>query len=653
VLLGAWGARAGELLRGAGLRAEHREGALATADPPHATHDGWLCWLYGEPQARGELAVSACAPSASQTAAQATAQTAPRAPAQLTGALAQALATRGERAWESLFGRFAAIAYERASGRCWVVRDQLGAQPLVWTRTEGGVLFAEHECELLDALPRTPTPDRLALLGWIENGMPPAGRTLYEGIERVPAGGRLALGEGAGDGEGTASGKGLAAGKSLAAGEGAARTATAARVAIERWWRPRYAGVEPAAPAELGGRVRDATFAAVDRAAAGAKRAAVKLSGGLDSATVAAGLAAGGFARAGALALGGTFAAYAEADERELIEATARATGLALELIAYDARRAMLEPALAHIERWRVPPGTPNLFLWQPLVARARELGVDALLDGEGGDELFGVAAYLIADRLRGGRLAAAWSLSGRIPGMGADPDGRVRLRVLRHYGVRPLVPAAIRDRRSARAARRAPADALIAPADRTSLAELRATGEERLEGPRWWRMQVERMIGMREALDMGGHFRREAVDAGIAIGHPLLHDLPLIETALRVPPEAQFDALRDRALLRDALRDRIPEAVRTRHAKSHFTQLVLDGLEREEAGLIEPLRRADAPLRAYVRPAALDRRLAVAPRDRQPRGAGLLWRMAIANRWLLALGGRGGAAGAGGGGGA
>ena len=61
----------------------------------------------------------------------------------------------------------------------------------------------------------------------------------------------------------------------------------------------------------------------------------------------------------------------------------------------------MLAPALEHIDRWSLPPVTPNLFVWRPVMARARELGVDVMLDGEGGDELFGFAPYLIADMLR------------------------------------------------------------------------------------------------------------------------------------------------------------------------------------------------------------------------------------------------------------
>jgi asparagine synthase (glutamine-hydrolysing) len=576
------------------------------AGVPHAVHGDWRCWLFGEPQPGLELAEHRIAEVGANPADVDPAGANP-AGANLAGALARALAARGETAVALLSGPFAAVVHDGARQCCWVVRDQLGAQPLVYARVADGALFAEHECDLLDVLPRTPPPDRLAFVGWIENGMPPAHRTLFEGIERVPPGGRLALAE---------------------------------HVAVERWWEPRYAGVQRGSPDEVGGRLREAAFAAIARTATGARRPAVKLSGGLDSASVAAGLAAGGFASRGALALGGAFAANPEADERELIEATARHTGLALELIAHDPTRSMLAPALAHIDRWRLPPGTPNLFVWQPLLARARALGVDVLLDGEGGDELFGFAPYLIADKLGRGRLAGAWSLSARIPGIGTHPDRRVRVRVLRHYGVRPLVPAAV-GRRRARANAMAAPNGLIAPADRASLAELREDDErQRREGPVWWRMQTHTLIDMREQLDMGAHFRREAADAGIAIRHPLLHDLRAIETALCIPPELQFDAVRDRPLLRDALRGLIPEEVRTRHDKSHFTELVLAGLHAEEAALIEPLRRGDAPLRAYVSAPALERRLAVAPADRPLLSAGPLWRLAIANLWLLALAG-------------
>jgi asparagine synthase (glutamine-hydrolysing) len=561
--------------------------------PPHVVEGSWCCWLFGEPEDRGTLA----------------ARFGRGHHGDLPAAFGRALTELGEAAYGLLCGRFVVVSLDRDRGRCLLARDQLGAQPLVHARVAGGVLFTEHECDLLDLLPHTPGPDRLALLQWIENGLTLPGRTLYEGLQRLPAGHQLILGD--------------------------------PHVSVERWWNARYEGIEEGSAMASAERLREAAFAAIGRAAAGARRPAVKLSGGLDSACVAAGMAVDGFADDGALALGGSFATHAVADESELIEETARHTHLPLELVAFDPARSMLAPALAHIARWRLPPATPNLFLWQPVTARARELGVDRMLDGEGGDELFGLAAYLIADMLRAGRLPTAWSLTGRIPGMGLHPGRQVRLRVLRRYGLSPLVPAPVRRRRETRATRIVSASAIVARADAQALTELRmATARDRHNGPFWWRFQVESLIDMHDLLDMGAHFRREAVDGNIDGRHPFLYDLQLIETVLRLPPRAQFDPVRDRPLLRDALTGLIPEAVRTRHQKSHFTPLVLAGMRAEEAGLIEPLRRADAPVRAYVVPEALDRKIEGSPDDRPMGGAGPLWLVAIANRWLVSQAG-------------
>jgi asparagine synthase (glutamine-hydrolysing) len=555
-------------------------------DRAQAVDDTWRCWLFGEPQDRGVLA------------ARFGLQAAPELPM----AFGRALAELGERACDLLCGRFVTVMLDSARDRCIVARDQLGAQPLVYAHVAGGVLFAEHECDLLELLPRSPGPDRLALLEWIESSLTPRGRTLYEGVQRLPAGHKLNL-------EGT-------------------------RVNQTPWWNLAYEGLDSGTTAELGEHLRQGAFAAVERALATSRRPAVKLSGGLDSACVAAGVTADGPAHNRAIAIGGTFSSYPAADEHELIEATAHHAGLPLELIEFDSSSSMLAPALAHIARWRLPPATPNLFLWQPVMARARELGVDVMLDGEGGDELFGSAPYLIADRLRAGRVHAAWSLAGRIPGIGLHPDRGTRARVLRRYGLRPLAPSAIRRRRAQHAA--IATYSIIPRADAGPLVDLRVADEQpRHHGPMWWRYRAQSILDARDLLDMGGHFCRESIDEQIDLRHPFVHDLQLIEAALRMPPEAQLDPVRDRLLLREALRGLIPEAVRTRNGKSHFTPLVLDGIRAEEAGLIEPLRQADAPIRAYVAASGLDRKIEVPAERRLMLGAGSLWRVAIANRWL------------------
>ncbi|HSZ14206.1 MAG TPA: asparagine synthase-related protein [Solirubrobacteraceae bacterium] len=590
MLLGAWGVRAGELLERAAEQDAttiHRVDALAMPGPPDLTRGTWQCWLFGAPQARGGLAARFSA----------------TADEPLAVSFGRALEHMGETACELLIGRFVVVALDRDRGRCSVMRDQLGAQPLLYTRAADGIVFAEHERDLLELLPSACTPDRLSLLQWIGNGLTPRGRTLYHGMNRLPAGHRLSLHE----------------------------TGTH----VERWWRLRYEEAEAGSPDELAERVRDASFAAIERAAAGSERPAVKLSGGLDSACVAAGLAANGFADGRALALGGSFPGYQSTDESELIKATAHHTRLPLELIPFDPHSSMLAPAIAHIERWRVPPATPNLFLWQPLTARARELGVDLMLDGEGGDELFAAAPMLIADELRGGRLRAAWSLAGRVPGVGPSPGMRMRLRELRRSGLGSLIPPAVRRCRRALTSTSSPTS-IIRPADAQALARLHIPAHQH-DGPLWWQALARSVTDVRDLLDLGGHFRRTSTDDGLDRGHPLLYDLPLIETVLRIPPRAQFDPVRDRPVLRDALNGLIPEAVRSRYVKSHFTPLVLAGIRASETQLIDPLRRSDAPIRAYVAQEALDRKLAVAAGARPMLGAASMWRIGIANRWLSA----------------
>jgi asparagine synthase (glutamine-hydrolysing) len=594
VLVGGWGSRALELLESAGARggeATERVGGLVVAGAEGAGEGRWRCWVSGRLSGAGEperLAGSVGPASASELAV-------------------AAHERAGERAVDLLRGSFLLVSADRERGSASVARDQLGGRPLVYFRLGDGALFAEHEHQLLELLPTLPGPDPLAVAHWVERGGVPPGRTLYQGLLRLPPGHRLAL--------------------------------SSAGVAVERYWAPRYQGTVAGSRGEIAERLRVEAFAAVERAAAGPERVAVRLSGGLDSACVAAGLAARGPAAAQALAVAAVFPGQAETDERELIEATATHTGLALERVAFAGPAPILEPAQRHIERWRLPPGSPNLYVWEPVAALARERGVGAMLDGEGGDELFGLAPYLIADALRGGRLGEAWSLSGAIPGIGEDPDPRLRLRALRVFGVGGLLPARARNRRRRRAAARAQGSLLGPPA----LLVLAGLDEEvaahRLDGPLWWRSLAADLAGGGEAFDVAGHLRREAVAGGLDGRHPFLFDRDLVATVLANPPRLQFDPVRDRALLRDALRGQIPEQVRTRYAKSHFTPQLTAALAGAEGeALAAALGRPGAPLRAFVRAEPLQRLLARRG-PKMPGGVALqLWRLGMVDAWLQSL---------------
>jgi asparagine synthase (glutamine-hydrolysing) len=590
----AWGERSVELLQFGAVRgggALERVGPLAVTGAQGAAVGSWRCWISGYLSNEQALRARFGLPPTTE----------------LPALIAQAHSQLGPNACELLRGTFVVVALDTERELAWIVRDHLGGRPLVQARVGAGALFSEHERTILDLLPSAPGPDRLALAQWIERGSIPAEHTLFEGVGRIPPAHRAVL--------------------------------SAGDVAIEPYWRPRFEGVFAGSEDAVAERLSAESFAAVQRAAAGAQRPAVRLSGGLDSACVAAGLASQEETAGRACALGAAFPTHPETDERELIQATARYTGLPVELISFDDRASIFAPALEHIDRWTLPPVTPNLFVWRPLMASARRLGVDVMLDGEGGDELFGFAPHLIADMLRVGRVLAAWRLTRRIPEVGAQADTRMRLRAMRLYGVSVLIPVAVKRRRERRRGATSPSGSLLQPADAVALRELaHARPSSRLEGPIWWQALAGGLTQAGETLGVSAHYRREAIDERIERRHPFLFDLDLLRTVLTNPPRLQFDPVRDRALLRDALAGHIPEAVRTRHAKSFFTGLLPAGIMADGPGFTDGPAHSDAPVRAFVRSETLEELLRQRAAPDDVRAARRLWNVALADMWLRTL---------------
>ena len=502
----------------------------------------------------------------------------------------------GEECFAHLRGAFAAVVWDAERRRGAIARDRIGEAPLhLFEEPGGGLLFAPDPGDLVRMLPVPPPPDEAWLAHWLARRIAGPELTPFAGLRRVPAGHLIRL-----DGE---------------------------RWSVESWWRPRppeRLDLEaPAAAAEL----RAAMAAAVERVLARSESPAVMLSGGFDSASVAA-LAS----RARSLpAYSGVFPDHPAADESERIATVRSALGLT-GVEQNVAGGSALAATLDFVREWHVPPASPNVFLWRPLLERAAADGVDVLLDGEGGDEVFGCSPPLLADLLRRGRLIALREQTRRVPGMGDEPERRKIKRALWRYAVLPTLPPTLHDAaRRARGREQRPAP-WLAERLRAMLDDARRDEWKRRRGPRWWAALVDATGPRSDALGAADQFRREARDAGLRLAHPW-RDAELIDFVLRLPPALAFDPHLDRALAREAMRGLVPDRVRLDDTKPYFNDPLADALTGPDRLVLGELVTAPE-LAPYVRP----ERLAELLDPRRGPGWSLdAWRVAAAAAWLRA----------------
>ena len=281
-------------------------------------------------------------------------------------------------------GPFALVLWDGDAPRGLLAQDQLGGRSLFTFHDGPRLCFATEISVLLRLLRRRPDPDELALAHHLVDHSVPDGRMLFHGIRRLGGGCLLELSD---------------AGRA------------------ER-------GLDAALPAAAAGAARRARRAAARRARGGGAAtrcrpsgvSALLLSGGLDSSVVAA------LAAPRAPGLQAIAAAFAEPelDETAWARRVADGTGLG----AHHGARS------SSASRWRPPRPTcaagrcrcrcPGIIIEAPLIAAAAELGADVVLDGQGGDELFGAAHFL--DRRPPATPATALGMA---PGPTASVAGR------------------------------------------------------------------------------------------------------------------------------------------------------------------------------------------------------------------------------------
>jgi len=439
-------------------------------------------------------------------------------------------------AFERLRGSFAVALWDAERRRGILATDHFALCPWYVARTDPRMLAATSMRALLRMLPAAPEPDPITVITWLANVTAPGSGTFARGVERLPGAHAIACEDG--------------------------------RVTKRRFWQPGYREPLRAPRNELTEELRMALGDAVRRRTPPGETTGVILSGGFDSSAVAA-VAAGERAAPSQVR---TYSAGFPDDPE--IDESARVRDLvaARELPSYRIQVAPVgnvRLALAHQRDWGIPSGGPGYLLERALLEQAARDGAVGILDGQGGDELFGFSPYLIADRVRRGRLRAAVQLLASMPDQHGLPPRNALPYCVREYVVRPLLPAGIEWRvwRRGDAGRHLPEWLRRDQLEAFLQADARMVWKQAGAGPLWWRDRVHQLTTSSGGL--AEYIAHRARDLGLRMRPPLL-DVELVELALRIPPELGYGGI-NRSLARDSVAGDVPDSVRLAARKSNL----------------------------------------------------------------------------------
>jgi asparagine synthase (glutamine-hydrolysing) len=527
-------------------------------------------------------------------------------PEELGGDLAD-----GYRRWRAALpgrmrGDFALLVWDAERREGLLARDQLGVRPLFFAEAGERLVFASELRDLLALLPTAPAPDTDGVAHWIALSTRPGTGTLYQGVERLGPGEMLRFGPGG--------------------------------VSRSRYWEPRFREPLELSPGEWAERVREVLRTAVQRRLDPESGTGVLLSGGLDSASIAA-VGAGPLS-----ACSGTFPEHPQADEAELIAALREALGLG-GLVAEVRPGGLLASVFEHTASWRAPLLGWGDFWTLPLLRAAAERGIGTMLGGDGGDEVFAPRAYVLADALRRGRPRRVLELARRLPGSGPHVGRRREAAMVADLALAGALPPRPSGWGSPWSDDGAPAYLT-----RSARRRLRRSDDpgawKRLDGPRWWAFAAHGVANGIESTGVFEHQRRRAAMARLEARHPML-DLDLVELSLRQPPEQTLDPRFSRPVLREAMAGLLPDEVRLRPQKALFESLIVSAMRGPDgAGIREILTAPDAEIGAYVDRERMRASLfgtdAVRKED-EFRWMWQVWRLLTAEVWLRSLGGENG----------
>lgn len=437
--------------------------------------------------------------------------------------LLHAWAQWGERALDRLNGMFAFAVWDDRGGELTLCTDPFGEKPVFWCRDGGRFAFASNIRALREAVPSIGAPREDALAPFLALGLMPAIEDSFlAGVQRLPGAHRLRLGA---DGE----------------------------VDVRRYWTPAQVDV-PAHYPEAVAALRELLVDSIRLRLRSDVPVGTSLSGGVDSSAVVA-LAGSLASDATRHAFTASFPGFAR-DEWEHAAHVAREAGV----VEHHRVLPTAEEALADLDvlvrDQEEPFGSLSIYAQWRVNRAAHEAGVTVLLDGQGGDELFG-----------GYPGTAGWALRSAGPRAalaGIRAGGPVRSEVLIAYGAE-LLPRAVAHRHRRRMASPYVGAAVTDAAVRVEpVVPAGGTGASPL------RRELLRQCFHTSLPQLLRYADRDSMAHSREVRLPLL-DRRIAEFGLSAPPHYLYGDGWTKRILRDAVRDVVPAAVLDRRDKVGF----------------------------------------------------------------------------------
>jgi len=256
------------------------------------------------------------------------------------------------RALDGLGGRFAVAILDRTARRALLAVDPMGIERLTYAACGGGLIFGSS-AESVARFPPLAAPLRpQALFDYLMLHMVPGPETVFEGVHKIPPGHCVLYDDGA--------------------------------LQLRRYWHPSFVERGGESFETLKQRLHDTLRDAVSGARPD-ERTGAFLSGGLDSSTVAGVLSEVGPSKARTFSIGFGYPDYDELPYARIASQRFSCQAHEYVVTGADIAASFVEIARAYDE----PFGNSSALPLYYCARLAKDSGVDHLLAGDGGDELF------------------------------------------------------------------------------------------------------------------------------------------------------------------------------------------------------------------------------------------------------------------------